>query len=272
MPERSIGGWLYTTVRPVAGVSGGGAWIWDATSVEPWSIPFFEQFSALKVPTDTTPDRLAFPNGVTIVRREPLMSYDLEYDDRKRLQVALRFDAVEPPVPLLTGAPPYPAAHHFDQIGRLAGTIVLDGETIPVDCFGMRDRSWGRRNERGYQRVGYTWVGDADVSLLTYTAPTADTDDVHTGYLRRDGRIGRLVGGHRTVTRDPERGWLTRMVIDAEDELGRTVHAEADGISRMILPGSTTICINTSLRFSIDGRTVHGEDQDVWPIDEWRQR
>lgn len=72
VPERSLGGWLYTTVRPIAGVSGGGAWIWDATAIDPWSIPFFEQF---------------------------------------------------------------------------------DGETIPVDCFAMRDRSWGRRNERGYRRV-----------------------------------------------------------------------------------------------------------------------
>jgi hypothetical protein len=272
VPERSIGGWLYTTIRPVAGVSGGGAWIWDASAVNPWSIPFFEQFSALKLPTGTTPGRLAFPNGVTVVRREPLLSYDLEYDDRKRLRVALQFDAVEPPVPLLTGAPPYPAAHHFDQIGHVTGTIELDGETIPVDCFAMRDRSWGRRNERGYRRVGYTWAGDTDLSLLTYTSPTADSDDVHTGYLRRDGQIGRLVGGRRVVTRDPESGWVTAIEIDAEDELGRTVHAEAEASSRMILPGSTTICINSVLRYTIDDRVVHGEDQDVWPIDEWRSR
>jgi hypothetical protein len=272
VPERSLGGWLYTTVRPCAGVSGGGAWIWDATAVDPWSIPFFEQFSALKLPTGTTPEHLAFPNGVTIVRRRPLMAYDLEYDDRDRLRVSLQFDAVEPPVPLLTGAPPYPAAHHFDQIGHVTGSIELDGETIPVDCFAMRDRSWGRRNERGYRRVGYTWAGDRELSLLTYTAPTAEADDIHTGYLRRDDRTGRLVGGRRRVTRDPHSGWVTNIEIDAHDELGRSVHAEAAASSRMILPGSTTICINSSLRYEIDGRVVHGEDQDVWPIHEWRRR
>ena len=272
VPGRSLGGWLYTTVRPVAGVSGGGAWIWDADAVDPWAIPFFEQFSALKLPVGASPQRLAFPNGVTIVRREPLMAYDLDYDDRKRLRVSLHFDAVEPPVPLLSGAPPYPNAHHFDQIGRVAGVVELDGETLPVDCYAMRDRSWGRRNERGYRRVGYTWAGDNDLSLLTYTSPTADCDDVHTGYLRRDGQIGRLVGGHRVVARDAGSGWVTAIEIDAEDELGRTVHAEAEASSRMILPGPTTICINSSLRYVIDGRVVHGEDQDVWPIDEWRSR
>jgi hypothetical protein len=200
------------------------------------------------------------------------MAYDLDYDDRKRLRVSLRFDAVEPPVPLLTGAPPYPAAYHFDQIGHVTGTIRLDGETIPVDCFAMRDRSWGRRNERGYRRVGYAWAGDRDLSLLTYTSPTSEADDVHTGYLRRDGQIARVVRGRRLVSRDPQSGWVTAIVIDAEDELGRTVHAEADAVSRMILPGSTTICINSSLRYTIDGRVVHGEDQDVWPIDDWRIR
>jgi hypothetical protein len=272
VPERSIGGWLYTTVRPIAGVSGGGAWIWDATAVDPWSIPFFEQFSALKLPVGTTPEHLAFPNGVTIVRRQPLMAYDLEYNDRDRLRVSLQFDAVEPPVPLLTGAPPYPAAYHFDQIGHVTGSIHLDGEEIPVDCFAMRDRSWGRRNERGYRRVGYTWAGDSELSLLSYTSPTAEADEIHTGYLRRGGRIGRLVGGQRRVTRDSPAGWVTDIEIDAEDELGRTVHAEAVAHSRMILPGSTTICINTALRYVVDGRVVHGEDQDVWPIHEWRRR
>jgi hypothetical protein len=40
----------------------------------------------------------------------------------------------------------------------------------------------------------------------------------------------------------------------------------------MILPGATNICVNTALPWLIDGRTVHGEDQDVWPLKEWRRR
>ena len=29
VPERGIGGWLYTSLRATAGVCAGGAWIWD---------------------------------------------------------------------------------------------------------------------------------------------------------------------------------------------------------------------------------------------------
>ena len=71
-----------------------------------------------------------------------------------------------------------------------------------------------------------------------------------------------LVNGHRRVTCDSHSGWVANIEIDAEDDLGRTAHAEAVASSRMILPGWMTICINSSLRYEIDGRAVHGEDQD----------
>lgn len=199
------------------------------------------------------------------------MSYDLTFDDRERVQVELRFDAVEPPVPLLSGAPPYPRAHHFDQTGRVSGHFTLDGDTVDVDCYAMRDRSWGPRHERGYRRVGYTWGADADTSFLTYSAPTATTDDVHTGYLRRDGEIARIVEGQRRATRDPHRNWITSIELEATDELGRDLHATSPALSTMILPHATSICVNTALTWSVDGRTLTGEDQDVWPINEWRR-
>ena len=41
-------------------------------------------------------------------------------------------------VPFLKGA-------HFDQAGHVTGTMVLHGEEIPIDCYSVRDRSWGPR-------------------------------------------------------------------------------------------------------------------------------
>jgi hypothetical protein len=69
---------------------------------------------------------------------------------------------------------------------------------------------------------------------------------------------------------DPSTKWVTGMTIDATDERGRELHAEGHARSRMILPGSSSICINTSVEWTIDGVVVHGEDQDVWPIKEYR--
>jgi hypothetical protein len=169
------------------------------------------------------------------------------------------------------GAPPYPKASHFDQIGHVTGTVVLDGETIPVDCHAMRDRSWGPRTERGYRRVGYTWAGSEGLSLLTYSSPTGDSDDVHTGYLRRDGELHRLASGRRRVVRDTA-GHLVSIDLDVVDEAGRRLRAHGYPLSDFLLPHSTSVCVCTALAWTIDGETVFGEDQDVWPMKEWRCR
>ena len=271
VPERALGAWLYTMVRQTAGVSGGGLWIWDASAVDPRQIPFYEKFEWLKVPSDLTADSLTFPNGMAIHRRDPLMSYDLTYEDRDRISLALRFDAVETPVPLVTGTPPYPEASHFDQAGRVTGHFVLDGERTEVDCHAMRDRSWGPRTERGYRRMGYTWAADADTSLLAYSVPREDDDEIYAGYLRRDGEVAHIVSGRRRVRRDPASNLVAAIELEATDVLGRQVHGTADASSRMVLTGATSICVNTALAWVIDGRTVHGEDQDVWPIKQWRK-
>jgi hypothetical protein len=271
VPERALGGWLYTSLKSTAGVCAGGAWIWDATASDPWLVPFYENFSWLRLGEQPdAPSRLSFPTGTRLDVVEPLMSYALAHDDRDRLRLDLRFDALEPPVPLRSGEPPYPAAHHFDQTGHVAGTIRLDGETIDVDCYAMRDRSWGPRPERGYHRIGYVWAAAPAVTFLTYSLPAGDTDSIHTGYHRVDDVVSYIASGRRAVERDPVHNWVTAMTVDAIDELGRELHAEGRAISRLVLPGSTSICINTSMEWTIDGAVVHGEDQDVWPNKEFR--
>ncbi|SEG88551.1 hypothetical protein SAMN04489712_12229 [Thermomonospora echinospora] len=270
VPERKIGGWLYASVRSTLGATGGGMWMWDATGTDPWELPFFEQFGHLKPPVVRGPGCIDFPTGLSITTREHGMSYDLRHEDRHRVQVQFRFDALEEPVPLRRGAPPYPKASHYDQTGRLTGHIILDGEHIDVDCHAMRDRSWGPRHERGYRRVGYTWAASPEISLLTYTAPDGtDLEHVYTGYVRRDGQVARIVDGRREVLRDPAENWVTGISLEVRDELGRVTTGRAEGLSRMFLPGATSLCLNTSLRWTIEGRTVNGEDQDVWPIREW---
>ncbi len=283
VPERGIGAWLYGSVRPRAGVSAGGMWMWDGGGAEPRDLLFYNQFSFLKLPTVTGPERVELATGLSITCRTPLMSYDLRFEDRERIVVDLRFDAVEPPVPLLSGTPPYPRAHHFDQTGRVVGSVVLDGETMDVDCHAMRDRSWGPRPERGYRRVGYTWGADADTSFLAYSTPdhepsgsssgrTGSVGDVHeitAGYLRRDGTVARLVEGRRTDTRDQEARWVTGVELDAVDELGRRLQARGTASTRMVLTAATSICINTLLEWDLGGHVLAGEDQDVWPLSGW---
>lgn len=65
------------------------------------------------------------------------------------------------------------------------------------------------------------------------------------------------------------------VALEVADEHGRIATATAEGLSRMILPTASAICVNTSPRWTISDGTataaVDGEDQDVWPIKEWRR-
>lgn len=271
VPERRIGGWVYAAVRQNAGVTAGGMWLWNGESPHAFDAPFFENFTYLKLPIDRGPEQVALPTGLRIAVRDPLTSYDLVYDDRARVDARLRFEALEPPVPLRTGEPPYPKAHHFDQTGHVTGTINLDGEPIAVDSYAMRDRSWGPRTERGYRRVGYTWAASPETSLLTYTAPVgAGTEHVYAGYLRRDAAVARIADGERVVERDPVEGWVTGIFLTATTESGVRVTGRAEALSRLILQLSGHLCICTLVAWDVDGERMYGEDQDVWPIDEWR--
>jgi hypothetical protein len=273
VPERDLGGWLYASVRGTLGSTGGGMWIWDRTATNPWGVPFFEQFGHLKPPTPRGPGALDFPTGLSVRTLTPGMSYDLRYEDRDRVQVRFRFDAVEEPVPLRRGEPPYPKASHYDQTGRITGHILLDGERIDVDCYAMRDRSWGPRHERGYRRVGYTWAASPGLSFLTYTAPSGTgPEHVYSGYVRRDGRLARIVDGRREVERHPTENWITAISMEVRDELGRVTTGHADGTSRLFLPGATSLCLCTCLRWTVEGQPLDGEDQDVWPLKEWPRR
>lgn len=270
VPERTIGGWVYIGVRQNAGTTGGGLWLWDDTATQPWDIPFYENFSSLKPPT-VDDGTLSSPTGATITVREPGMVYNIRYADRDRITAELTFRGLERPVPLRRGAPPYPSASHYDQTGHVTGVVVLDGERIEIDCYAMRDRSWGPRTERGYRRVGYTWLADPQLSLLTYSAPTEDSDDIHSGYVRRGDTVTAVEGGHRIATRDPDHAWLRELELAVVDEHGARLDIRGRALSRFVLPLATSVCINSTFEFTVDGRTVYGEDQDVWPIKEFRE-
>ena len=47
--------------------------------------------------------------------------------------------------------------NHFEQGGRLKGTIEIDGDSRKVDFSSMRDHSWGIRKWGGWKR--HVWIG-----------------------------------------------------------------------------------------------------------------
>ena len=269
-PERCLGGWFYTLVRPNIGTVAGGAWIWDDSAHLPWEVLYSANYSALQLPRDQDLNDITFPTGVSIRVIEPCRSYALGYNDGDRFKASLRFDGVMPPEPLMSTGSTFGHAYHFDQIGRVTGELVLHGETIPIDCLAVRDRTWGRRPEDRPRQAAYvTGVASASHGFLAVTNVEADRNPVAYGFLRRGEHTVRLTGGERRTVRDAVHGWITHIELDASDAEGRKIVAVGEPVSRIIINRHTFIDINSLVRWNINGEVGWGEDQDMWPVHRW---
>jgi hypothetical protein len=268
--EKSLTAYLYAVVRPNLGVCAGGAIVWDDSAYLPWEIPHFDyQWHAVSSLTVGS-SLVETPVGVSVEAEQPLQQYRVRYS-RDDLEIDVRFDAIaEPHVPQ-HGDPPFAAARHFDQPGHVTGSLVRAGVESRIDCLAMRDRSWGPRDDRRPGRFGYTFgTVSPDLAFLAYSQPKVASDRIFAGYLIRDGVRARLVSGDRSVRRDGVHGGPQSVVIDAVDELGRSLKAEGRAFNALCFtPYPRMLNWTTTLTWQIDGEFGVGEDQDVWPIHRW---
>ena len=270
--ERRLGGWLYTMARPNIGTIAGGAWLWDEHAHLPWEVLYSANYSALQVPRDQDLDDCALPNGVSIRVIEPCMRYMLGYDDGDRLKARLQFAGSMPPQPLTAVGSTFGNAHHFDQLGRVTGELLLFGERIEIDCIGMRDRTWGLRPEDRPRQAAYvTAATDTGDGFLAVTNAREGRDAVAYGFLRRNGETMGLAEGERRVERDPANGFVTRIVLTARDIAGHEFVATGQAMSRIVLNRHTFIDVNSLVRWDLNGVEAWGEDQDMWPVHRWAQ-
>ncbi len=269
-PERKLGGWLYTMARPNIGTVAGGAWVWDDTAHLPWEVAYNANYTALRLPRDQDLSDITLPTGVSIRATQPGLGYKLGFKDGDHCTMALDFAGIMPPRALRREGSPFGDANHFDQFGRVTGSITLRGETIAIDCLAARDRSWGPRPEHRPKKSAYvTGIASERDAFLAVTKWHGDVEEIAYGFMIRDGETTDLVSGHRTVERDPAEGWVTRMTITGKDNLGRELHAEGRRLSGIIINRHSFIDSNGLMEWTINGHTGHGEDQDMWPVHDW---
>jgi hypothetical protein len=267
VPERRLSGQLYPFFRTNQRVAAGGAYFWDDKGSQPWNCLYAKNFWHLPMPDQPLSD-ITLPNGIHYRCVEPLTRYELRYDDpdADELHVDLTFSAVTPPH--------YLGSSHLDQPGRYQGTIWLRGETIKVDSFGFRDRSWGPRTQFGAGLTG------SPVPNGGYSYATASADDAfHTitmnrgqgcqsihGYVIRDGQWAKLRSATREVTdRDPLTGYPCRVRIDGVDELERELRAEGRCLNQIgVHLNPNLFTVNCLTEWTFGGVTAYGEDHDNW--------
>lgn len=268
VPERKLSGQLYPFFRPNQGVAACAVFIWDDTGDQIHTARYARQAWHLPLP-DAPLSNITLPNGLSYRCLDPQSRYITGYTDPdgEDVRLDLTFTAL---------TPPHHTGHgHLDQPCQVSGGLVLDGETIEVDGFGFRDRSWGRRGgfgrkivKGGGQYAGYSFATasrDTGFHALSFDRGSGECSVVH-GHYRLDGVWSPLVSGVRKViSRDPRTGNPIEVHLEAVDELGRTLEATGrchNAFSLLLNPNIW--CINCLTEWTFNDVTAWGEDHDNW--------
>ena len=258
VPERKLTVFSYPVFRTNLGVCSAGVFIWDDTAEADHLIRYSNNWWHVPMPTSLTD--MTLPNGLSYKVLEPLRRYRVTYAGD-----GVSFDVTYTGLitPQLT-----PRGDHVDQPCHVTGELILHGETIAVDCYEMRDKSWHVRSDAALQlppevaHGSYTYAISTDAAFLAKTAGSnSDTTAAHDGFYWRDGTLARLIEGRRTVTRGD--GRAVEIVVEATDELGRNVVATGKPFNRYAFRATPAILAWISgVEWTIDGVKLTGEDQE----------
>jgi hypothetical protein len=259
--DGAVGGIVYAFFRPNLGVATLVVSVWDADHIEPWLVPYSRSQWHLPMPAGDLDDLRLGP--LTLRSEQPFTRYHLTYDDPGALTFDLHYDGVMAPHVVAVR----PGLGHFDQLGRVTGTVRVGARELVVDGLSMRDRSWYVRDDLRSSVAGYTWGAvDEREHFLAFSRP-GDGGAINGGYLVRDGVQAPLVRGTRRVV-GRRRGHPDVVEVDAVDDRDRTLTARgtvASALASQSTPGM--FAWMSVVRWDVDGRAGVGEDHDVFSPD-----
>jgi hypothetical protein len=270
VPERGILGYFYPAFRANIGVHFGGVLVVDPSATLPWELPCFDWNWHRPLPEAPDLRDCTVLDGLVLRCHEPGRVFQFAYESDD-VSFDLTYEAVMRPL-LTRQEPPFNHGSHIDQPGRVTGRFALRGEEMAVDCYAMRDRSWGIRKDGRQPKVGYCHgTASPDSSFLAISVDRKGHDGIIRGYLMRDGTWANLVSGVRTVERDRHHR-PAAIRIEAVDELDRPVEATGRPLSRQVFTAYPSMfCWNSLVEWDFDGSRCFGEDQDVWHPRMWRE-
>lgn len=262
-PEEHLHGFVQYYFRPNMGMLNGGPVLWNPSGTFSWNCLYYNWSHLQALPPDAKKFDMTARNSLTVKVLEPLKRYSIRYD-KEGLKLDLLWEAIGPMHELKTGdaGQQKTAKFHIEQPGRLRGTIDLDGKRIAIDCFSMRDTSYGPREYESLATGGYFW-GIAEHSAFHAIAMGDGVNQkVIGGFIWQDGELSSLVSGTRRTTEFGAYG-PRRVEYEATDKLGRTMRATGQLDEGLIFTGYTDHTVVWSLiKWEWNGSTHWGDNQE----------
>ena len=167
IPERRMGAWLHAGHHTNRGTVTWKVFLWDPTGADPGRLAYYRNSGEVPMPAGADLRNLQFPEGGFGVKMlTPLMDYHITFADAEAdFGIEFEHRSVHPPRRFTPGEAPAMHNPHLDQLGRLTGQVTLHGERIPIDCYSVRDRTWGPRGGHHSQSQKTEYVRGGTGSL-----------------------------------------------------------------------------------------------------------
>ena len=123
---------------------------------------------------------------------------------------------------------------------RVKGEVVLRGKRYDVDCYNVRDRSWGKpRPEDSMPLPPLSWVTAVFNDDFAFNCNVFDQvsgnpelkgqfalpeeNTLNGGWLLRDGKVGQIVKARKSVARAPRTFIPVGVELEFTDEFDRRI-------------------------------------------------
>jgi hypothetical protein len=271
-PERRLHGFAQYYFRPNMGMLNGGPVMWDPSGTFQWNCLYYNWSHLQAMPPGAEKFDMTARNSLSVRVLEPLERYSIRYDN-EGLEVDLEWRAIGPVHELGTAdsGQQATARFHLEQPGRMRGTIRREGEQIAIDCYSMRDTSFGPREYESLASGGYFWGIAEDSSFHAIAMGEGDEQHVIGGFIWKDGTLSSLVSGTRRATEYGAFG-PRRVSFEAADGLGRTIRARGQIDEGLVFTGYTDHTVVWSLvEWDWDGVPHWGDNQEFCPAVRFRR-
>lgn len=272
IPERRIHGAIQYYFRPNMNMLNGGPFIWDATGTNTWNCLYYNWSHLQHLPQGAEKFDMRANNSLAVKVIEPLQTYRIQYDN-EGLVLDLEWQAIAPMHQLRSKDPGQQSTQkfHIEQPGRMKGLLRLDGTEWEVDCYSMRDTSYGPRDYSSSSVGGYFWGISEHSAFHAIAKGEGSLQTVIGGFIWEQGELASIVEGQRDILSFGRYG-PKRVRFTAKDTLGRRIEALGDIDDGFIFTGYTDHTVVWSLTQWDWGGVEHwGDSQEFCPATRFRR-
>ncbi|MFY9328090.1 MAG: hypothetical protein WAO76_08750 [Georgfuchsia sp.] len=273
VPEERIHSFLYLTMRPNLGVLGGGVHVFQGHKSHYLASECYNWLDNLDTShINRDNGTVTLPSGFVLKINKPFHEHELSFEDKYADNRFHLFQRAAMP-PAVRGG-----NKHIEQNMKVEGELVLRGKKYRVDCYSVRDRSWGEHRPEAPMHVSpYTWitVGSADFAMNI-----ASFDDMSQypeqdgsiiipprlltdGWVYRDKALTRIVSCTRKTIRSDQLV-PQEHIIEATDKLGRNYKLHGKTVaSSLVVARKNALLQHALMKWDVNGVARWGESQDL---------